>query len=124
MRTTTNLLPILVLAPFLSLNGQDVLSDFKPAFDKIIDSLCQSGANCGKIIIACKQPEMLTHLEIKGSEAHLNFKWKNADPTDRFPMNLSLKTGKVKVRYKMKGKREKVLKLDLGREKNIDLTLE
>jgi hypothetical protein len=121
--TTKTWLSILLLAPFFGLSAQDVVFDFEAQRGLVFETVSFANKGCGDITIVCASPEKVTQFEIKGTDAHLNFEWSANEPSERFPMKLCIKPGKVKIRYKIQGQRGKTIRFHLVKDAKMNVEL-
>lgn len=107
----------LLLAPFFCLSAQTT-----PPAPLVFESVSFSTVQ-GSITINCTNAEQLTKFEFIGTDSYYVFEWDSEHPTKYFPMKLALKPGKVVVRYKMRGEKDKIIELKIEANDDVKLTL-
>lgn len=110
-----------------TLNAQIVVSgDYQPQRSFISETVSFPNLDeCEQVEIQCKTPGLLTDLEFRSQDTQIARAWsKDDNQASSLPMKMTLKPGKIQVRFKMQGGCWKTLNYELEKGKPLCIVLD
>ncbi|MCB0523974.1 MAG: hypothetical protein H6576_13305 [Lewinellaceae bacterium] len=116
------MLSILLPLSFFYMRAQKCEVLTAPEMPLVFESVSFS-AEQGSVTIKCIAPANLSQFEFIAEDTHYAFEWDAFTQARCFPMKLNFKPGKVIIKYKMKGEKEKTLELNIEANEALKLSI-